>query len=196
MWVNNETGIIQPVEEIAAICKEHGLIFHTDASQALGKVDINIKDIDAMSFTSHKIYGPQGIGALYVKNGLCVKRAGTLPTALCVGFGEACELLKQTHIPHAYYRQSHQALKNYGVVFNGDPAHRVPDIFNVRFMQKIPHVFIQKVAISQGSACLKEWSYVLKEMGLNEDEIAHSFRISLSRFITQREIKELVDSLE
>ncbi|USO02734.1 MAG: cysteine desulfurase [Alphaproteobacteria bacterium] len=191
MWVNNETGIIQPIQEIAAICRKHNIPFHTDASQAVGKVDIDAHMVDAMSFTAHKIYGPQGVGALYVRKGLHIERSGTPPTALCIGFGAACKLMMQTPYPTEYYERFYKALQNYGVILNGDNKYRVPDVFNVRFQGKIPAEFIKNVAMSQGSACLKEPSYVLREMGLTEDEIAHSFRISLSRFVTEDEVDAL-----
>lgn len=201
MWVNNEIGVIQPIKEISYICKEKGIIFHTDAAQALGKIDVDAHLVDCMSITAHKIYGPKGIGALYIKKGLRLVypygddmvRSGTLPTALCVGFGEACALLKIQDYT-LYTNMLLKAFLKYGAVVNGDLKHRVSGQLNVRF-KKVPMTFVKEVAVSQGAACLKEQSYVLKALGLNQDEISRSFRISMGRFTTEQEIKKIISYL-
>jgi len=203
MWVNNETGIIQPIDEIIDVCQRYKILFHTDASQALCRIPVHVQHIDAMSITAHKIYGPQGIGALYLKKNtpfaspysFDTPRPGTLPTALCVGFGAACAIIETIPLPHDLMKTLIQALKQYGVMFNGEETHRIPDIVNIRFHQKIPHHFLKKVALSQGAACLKKPSYVLKAMGLNDAEIAMSFRLSLGRFITKEQVEHLITLL-
>lgn len=216
MFVNNETGVIQPIQEIAEMVKANNSFFHVDAAQALGRLPINLKTlpVDLMSFSGHKIYGPKGVGALYVRHRPVVRlqalmhgggheqglRSGTLATHQIVGMGEACAILKEnlSTEPHRI-----QALKNRfwdkikdipGVGMNGDLAHSVCHILNVYFADIESDIFIKalpQLAFSSGSACTSfaiEPSHVLQSMGL-PDAIAHrSLRFSFGRYTGEEEI--------
>ena len=218
MMVNNEIGVIQPIEEIAKIAHQHGALFMTDATQAAGKlpIEVNKMGIDLMSFTAHKMYGPKGVGALFVRRkNPRVKvtaqmdggghergmRSGTLNVPGIVGFGRACQLaqeeMQQDAQRVALLREKlEQALSSMEQAFvNGNRQHRTPYISNISFKyvegEGLMMGFNQQVAVSSGSACTSaslEPSYVLKALGL-DDELAHSsIRFSLSRFTTEQEI--------
>ena len=224
MAVNNEIGVIQPLAEIGALCREHGAFFHTDAAQAIGKiaVDVNEMGIDLMSLTAHKVYGPKGIGALYVRRRPRVRltplfdgggqergfRSGTLPAPLCVGFGEACRLARLEMADEA---KRIGALRDRlydgittrlaGVALNGDAMTRIPGNLNLSFGHVDAEALmasLKAVAVSSGSACTSaslEPSFVLKALGV-EDRLAHaSIRFSLGRFTTEAEIDFVVEEV-
>ncbi len=218
MMANNEIGTIQPVAEIGKICREKGVIFHTDATQGVGKipVDVNAMNIDLMSFTAHKMYGPKGVGALYVrKKSPRVKlseqmhggghergmRSGTLNVPGIVGFGKACEICKEEMESESkrliYLRDkminTFLSRVKYSYL-NGHPTERLPHNVNVSFEYVEGEglmMGIKDLAVSSGSACTSatlEPSYVLKALGRG-DELAHSsIRYGLGRFTTEEEV--------
>ncbi len=202
MMVNNEIGVIQPVWEIADICKQKGIIFHCDAVQGGGRVEIDMNKLraDLLTITAHKMYGPKGIGALYVRRKPRVRlvplivgggqergfRSGTLPTPLCVGIGEAAEI----------------AMKEMDAYLNGDFERRIPHNLNVSFNfveGESLIMAVKDIAVSSGSACTSaslEPSYVLRALGRN-DELAHSsIRITLGRFTTEQEVDYAADLIK
>jgi cysteine desulfurase len=219
MAANNEIGTIQPLEEIGKIAKERGILFHVDAAQAVGKIPVDVEKmgIDLLSFTSHKMYGPKGVGALYVRRknprvrlvpflhggghegGL---RSGTLNVPAIVGFGEACEIAEKerdTESVRLLQLRSRlfDAIKNRfpDVHLNGHPEKRLPGNLNLSF----PYVegesllmgLSEEVAVSSGSACSSasvEPSYVLKSLGIGEALIHSSIRFGLGRFTTEEEV--------
>ncbi len=217
MSVNNEIGVIQPISEIGAICRENGVFFHTDAAQATGKIplDVNEMNIDLMSISGHKIYGPMGIGVLFVRRRPRVRlralidgggqergmRSGTLPTPLCVGLGKACEIANQEMgaenerlrmLRDRFYDTITKRLSD--VFLNGDAAQRIPGNLNISFAYVEGEglmMGIKDLAVSSGSACTSaslEPSYVLRALGV-EDDLAHtSLRIGIGRFTTEEEI--------
>merc|ERR1712203_480428 len=215
--VNNEIGVIQPVEEIGKICRENKVFFHTDAAQAVGKVpvDVNSMNIDLMSISGHKIYGPKGVGALYVRRRPRVRvepiqsgggqerglRSGTVPTPLAVGLGEACRIAKaEMEYDHAYISRLSERFKNKimseleDVIFNGDPDTNYPGCVNLSFAYVEGESLLmamKDVALSSGSACTSaslEPSYVLRAIGADE-ELAHSsIRFGIGRFTTEEEV--------
>jgi cysteine desulfurase len=217
MFANNEIGVIQPIREIAKLARENGILFHSDATQAIGKipVDVNADYIDLMSFTAHKMYGPKGVGALYVRRkNPRVKvtsqmdggghergmRSGTLNVPGIVGFGKACELCKnEMESEGKRLRVLRDKLETeLGKIeesyINGNPVHRLPHVSNMSFKYVEGEGLImgvKDIAVSSGSACTSaslEPSYVLKALGL-DDELAHSsLRFGLSRFTTDEEI--------
>jgi len=225
MAVNNEIGTRQPIEEIGALCRENKVFFHTDAAQMLGKmpVDVNAMNIDLMSMSAHKIYGPKGIGALYVRRRPRVRleplmsgggqerglRSGTLPHNLCVGFGEACELArKEMPFDRQWIDYLSDKLKNGietripDVIRNGSPDHQYPGCLNYSFAYVEGEsllMALKNVAVSSGSACTSaslEPSYVLRALGV-DDELAHSsLRFGIGRFTTEREIDFMLDLLQ
>ena len=217
MAANNEIGVLQPVAEIGRLCRERGVYFHTDAAQAVGKipVDVNQMAIDLLSISGHKLYGPKGIGVLYVRRRPRVRllplidgggqerglRSGTLPAPLCVGLGEACAIAAE-EMPAEAQRlgalrdrlraRLQAALPDMRV--NGDMDRRLPGNLNVSFpgvdaealMRAVPYV-----AISTGSACTSatvEPSYVLRAMGVADDLARASVRFGLGRFTTEAEL--------
>jgi cysteine desulfurase len=217
MAVNNEIGVIQPLKEIGAICRERGVFFHTDAAQAFGKMPLDVEEmnIDLMSISAHKIYGPKGIGALYVRRRPRVRlrplingggqergfRSGTLSPPLVVGFGKAAEIAK------AEMKQESARIKTLSDDFLGNIRKQVPDVFlNGDEEQRIPGnlnisfayiegesmiMAIRDLAVSSGSACTSaslEPSYVLRALGVDE-ELAHtSIRFGFGRFTTKEEV--------
>lgn len=216
MHVNNEIGVIQDIKAIGEMCRERGIMFHVDAAQSAGKVDIDLNDlkVDMMSFSAHKIYGPKGIGALYVRRKPRARleaqmhggghergmRSGTLPTHQIVGMGEAFRIAKAEM---AEENARILALRNRlwngfadmeEVYLNGDMDQRIPHNLNVSFNfveGESLIMAIRDLAVSSGSACTSaslEPSYVLRALGRN-DELAHSsIRFSIGRFSTEEEI--------
>jgi cysteine desulfurase len=224
MAVNNEIGVIQPLEEIGKICREKKTFFHTDAAQAAGKIPLDVEkmNIDLMSISGHKIYGPKGIGALYVRRKPRVRlvplivgggqergfRSGTLPTPLCVGLGEAAEICAKEMEAEAKRLKKLQdrMLKGLNakltdIIVNGDLEHRIPGNLNISFAYvegESLMMGIKGLSVSSGSACTSaslEPSYVLRALGV-EEEMAHtSLRIGLGRFTTEQEVDTAVDEL-
>ena len=217
MAVNNEIGVIQPIKEIGAICREHKVFFHTDAAQAVGKIPLDVEDmnIDLMSISGHKLYGPKGVGALYVRRRPRVRlealisgggqergmRSGTLATPLCVGLGEACRIAEAEMGAEAerlhmlrdrFYDKITEELAD--VYLNGDLDNRIPGNLNLSFAYVEGEglmMGIKDLAVSSGSACTSaslEPSYVLRALGV-EEELAHtSLRIGIGRFTTEEEV--------
>ena len=217
MAVNNEIGVIQPLEKIGKICRKHKVFFHSDIAQAFGKIPIDIEkmNIDLASISAHKIYGPKGVGALYVRRKPRVKlrpiingggqergmRSGTLPTPLIVGFGKAAsiafdemdeELIRIKKLFDYFLDQIHTSANE--VILNGDREIRYPGNINLSFSYvegESMILAIKDLAVSSGSACTSaslQPSYVLKALGV-EDELAHtSIRFGIGRFTTQREV--------
>ena len=224
MAVNNEIGVIQPLAEIGKICREKKAFFHTDAAQAVGKIalDVEAMNIDLLSISGHKIYGPKGIGALYVRRKPRVRlvplivgggqergfRSGTLPTPLCVGLGAAAEIAMNEMDGEAKRLAKLQARMLKGlqdrlpeIFLNGDLEHRIPGNLNISFAYvegESLMMGIKNLAVSSGSACTSaslEPSYVLRALGV-EEELAHtSLRIGLGRFTTEHEVDTAVDEL-
>jgi cysteine desulfurase len=220
MLANNETGVIQPVAEIGALCRARGIVFHCDAVQAAGKipVDVNALNVDLLTVTAHKVYGPKGIGALYVRRKPRVRieaqmhdgghergmRSGTLPTHQIVGMGEAFRLAKEEMAEEsrrvgALRDRLLGGLSTLDEVYvNGDLARRIPHNLNVSFNfveGESLIIGIKGVAVSSGSACTSaslEPSYVLRALG-RSDELAHSsIRFTLGRFTTEAEVDSVV----
>ena len=221
MAVNNEIGVIQPLKEIGAICREKGVFFHTDAAQAIGKIDIDIDamNIDLLSISGHKIYGPKGVGALFVRRKPRVRmhalisgggqergmRSGTLSTPLCIGLGEACaiadremkeEVKRITKLSHHLHDGICQKLSH--VYLNGDLERRIPGNLNLSFAFVEGEglmMGIKELSVSSGSACTSsslEPSYVLRALGV-EEELAHtSIRFGIGRFTTEDEIDSAI----
>ncbi|OCG73425.1 IscS subfamily cysteine desulfurase [Gilliamella sp. Occ4-3] len=220
MHVNNETGVIQDIEKIGEMCRERGIVFHVDATQSVGKLPIDVANlkVDLMSFSGHKIYGPKGIGGLYVRRKPRVRieaqmhggghergmRSGTLPVHQIVGMGEAYHIAKQemaTEMPRLLSLKNRlwDGLKDIEEVYlNGSLEHSVPNILNVSFAYiegESLMMALKDLAVSSGSACTSaslEPSYVLRALGLN-DELAHSsIRFSIGRFTTEEEIDYVI----
>ncbi|MDA0783819.1 MAG: IscS subfamily cysteine desulfurase [Bacteroidetes bacterium] len=217
MYGNNELGVVQKITEIGAICKKHGVLFHSDATQAVGKIPVDVlaDHIDLMSFTAHKMYGPKGVGALYVRRkNPRVKvtaqmdggghergmRSGTLNVTGIVGFGKACEIAKtdmaeeSTRLSGMRDRLERELLTLEESYLNGNKEYRLPHTTNISFKYVEGEglmMGVKDVAVSSGSACTSaslEPSYVLKSLGL-DDELAHSsLRFGLGRFTTEAEI--------
>ena len=223
MFVNNEIGVIQPIAEIGEICREKGIVFHVDAAQATGKVDIDLDKlkVDLMSFCAHKTYGPKGIGALYVRRKPRVRleaqmhgggherglRSGTLATHQIVGMGECFRIAREeTAAENARVKKLRDKLLAgltdiEATYVNGDLEHRVPHNLNISFAYVEGEsliMAIKDIAVSSGSACTSaslEPSYVLRALGRN-DELAHSsIRFTLGRFTTEEEIDFTIDLL-
>ena len=218
MYANNEIGVIQPVKEIAAIAKKHGALFFTDAVQAVGKIPVDViaDGIDIMAFTAHKMYGPKGVGALYVRRkNPRVKvtaqldggghergmRSGTLNVPGIVGFGKACELARlemaaDTERISKLRDKLENALKQIDESYvNGNTAHRLPHVSNISFKyvegEGLMMGFNKDIALSSGSACTSaslEPSYVLKALGLGDDLAHSSLRFGLGRYTTEEQI--------
>ena len=217
MYANNEIGVIQPIREISAIAKKHGVLFFTDATQAVGKipVDVEADGIDLMAFSGHKMYGPKGVGALYVRRkNPRVKvtaqmdggghergmRSGTLNVPGIVGLGKACEIAKQDmaedtkRIAAMRDRLEKELLTIEESYVNGSVEHRLPHVSNISFKYVEGEglmMGVKDLAVSSGSACTSaslEPSYVLKALGLSDDLAHSSLRFGLSRFTTDEEI--------
>jgi cysteine desulfurase len=225
MYANNEIGVLQPIREIGKICKERGVLFHTDAVQAVGKVPVNViqDNIDILSLSGHKIYGPKGIGALYVRRksprvqltaqidgggherGM---RSGTLNVPGIVGLGEACAIAQKEMAEEAARLSS---LRDYlkdrltkeldEIYINGSEEHRLPNNLNMSFAYVEGESLlmgINDIAVSSGSACTSatlEPSYVLKALGMGDDLAHSSIRFGLGRFNTKEEVDYTADRL-
>lgn len=225
MFANNEVGTIQPIKELSRICHEQNILFHTDAVQAVGKIPIDVKElgIDLLSISSHKINGPKGVGALYIKNGIsldpiilgggqeCGLRSGTENVANIVGFGKACEISKSalssnsleiTHL-RDYLINRVMAEIPY-VVLNGHPENRLPNnthftFFGVNGEDLIIKLDEYGIAASTGSACsvhTQKASHVLQAMGFSHEHITGSLRLTIGMFNNKLEIDETVDALK
>jgi cysteine desulfurase len=218
MAANNEIGVLQPIQEIGRLCKDRGVLFHTDAVQAAGKIPLDVEEmgVDLLSLSAHKMYGPKGVGALYVRRhrplvrpaplldgggherGL---RSGTLPVPLVVGFGAACEIAQAEMATEAERLTAlRERLRTKiqgeldGVYLNGHPTERLPGNLNLAFAFVDAGALMtamRDVAVSSGSACTSasvEPSHVLKALGVS-DELAHgSIRYGLGRFTTEEEV--------
>ncbi|MFZ9440469.1 MAG: IscS subfamily cysteine desulfurase [Hylemonella sp.] len=224
LYVNNEIGVIQDIPAIGALCRERGILFHVDAAQATGRVEIDMKvlPIDLMSMTAHKTYGPKGVGALYVRRKPRVRleaqihggghergmRSGTLPTHQCVGMGEAFRIIKlEMAEVNAKARVLQQRLLNglkdiEQVYINGSLERRVPQNLNMSFNfveGESLMMGIKGLAVSSGSACTSaslEPSYVLRALG-RSDELAHSsLRMTIGRFTTEEEIDYAISTIK
>ncbi len=224
MWANNETGVIQPMKEIGAICEKHGVLFMSDATQAVGKIPTHPKEVGVhlMAFTGHKMYGPKGVGALFVnRKNPRVKvtsqmdggghergmRSGTLNVPGIVGLGKACEICKKEMAADAQRLsvlrdKLENAFKERleEVYVNGNVEHRMPHVANISFKhvegEGLMMTFNQQVGVSSGSACTSaslEPSYVLIALGLGDDLAHSSIRFSLGRFTTEEEIDETIE---
>nr|AIF19497.1 cysteine desulfurase (iscS, NFS1) [uncultured marine thaumarchaeote KM3_87_A02] len=225
MFANNEVGTIQPIKEISEICKKYQIPLHTDAVQAIGKVPINVKDlgVDALSISSHKINGPKGIGALFIKKGLTVTpqilgggqengmRSGTENVASIVGFGKACEIAKDklsdniSHFQTLHSSTLSRIVKEIPhVKLNGHPEKRIFNNIHLTFLGVNGEDLIIKldehgIAASTGSACsihTQKASHVLKAMGFNHEQITGSLRISFGYTNTLDEINQTVEVLK
>jgi cysteine desulfurase len=223
MHVNNEIGVVQDIAAIGELCRQRKIIFHVDAAQSAGKVDIDLQTlkVDLMAFSAHKIYGPKGIGALYVRRKPRIRleaqihggghergmRSGTLPTHQIVGMGEAFRIAKlemEADRKHAEVLRDRlwNGVKHIEAVYvNGDMEQRVPHNLNISFAYVEGESLImalKDMAVSSGSACTSaslEPSYVLRALGLS-DELAHSsIRFSVGRFTTEQEIDHVVDTV-
>ena len=221
MAVNNEIGVIQPLKEIGKLCRSKGIYFHTDAAQAFGKIpiDVNEMNIDMLSLSSHKIYGPKGIGALYVRRKPRVRitsiisggqqekyRSGTIAVPLVVGLGEACKIAKkEMKSDHEYIKYLSNTLYNSItsrlplVHLNGCKENRYPGNLNLSFEAVEGESLImalKEVAVSSGSACTSsslEPSYVLRALGAREDLAHTSLRFGIGRFTTLEEVNFTAD---
>ena len=225
MFANNEVGTIQPIKEISKICKENKVIFHTDAIQAVGKVDINVKelDLDLLSLSSHKINGPKGVGALYIKKGIQIDpfilgggqenglRSGTENVASIVGFGKACQLAKEnmesnvsnfTSLRDSLVSKIMKQISH--VSFNGHKEKRIPNNAHLTFLGVNGEDLIIKldengIAASTGSACsvrVQKASHVLKAMGFDHEQITGSLRLTVGISNNESEIEKTVEILK
>lgn len=222
MLANNEIGSINPIREIGKIAKEKGILFHCDATQGVGKIPVDVQEmgIDLMSFTAHKMYGPKGVGALYVrKKAPRVRiapmidggghergmRSGTLPVPLVVGFGKACELCEQEMTAEARRLAAMRDRLEAGIMngldevyLNGHPTQRLPHNLNVSFAYVEGESLLmglKEIALSSGSACTSatlEPSYVLRALGVGSDLAHSSIRFGLGRFTTDDEVEYTV----
>jgi cysteine desulfurase len=225
MYANNETGTIQPVKEIGAIAKNHGVLFFTDATQAVGKIPVNVleDEIDLMAFSAHKMYGPKGVGALYVRRknprvkitpqidggghekGL---RSGTLNVPAIVGFGKAAELAlnemktESKRLSALRDKFESEVLKIDGTAINGSTVKRLPHVSNISFGYVDGNALMiglnKNIAVSSGSACTSaspEPSHVLKALGLDDEPAHSSLRFSLGRNTTGEEIDYAIEQV-
>jgi cysteine desulfurase len=222
MHANNEVGTIQPIEDCARIAHEHGVLFHTDAAQSVGKVltGVNELGVDLLSIAGHKLYAPKDVGALFVRRGVSLeplihgagheggRRAGTESALLAVGLGQACELARDlTPMDRVHTLRDHfwQELRDHfkdRVVLNGHPTHRLPNTLNVSFVGRIGAEILKRldgVAASTGSACHSgriELSPVLEAMDITPEVGMGAVRFSLGRATTRDEIDAVVARLK
>ncbi|MDA0739988.1 MAG: IscS subfamily cysteine desulfurase [Nitrospirae bacterium] len=225
MLANNEIGTINPIKEIGKIAKEKGVLFHCDATQGVGKIPVDVQDmgIDLMSFSAHKIYGPNGIGALYVRRkaprvrlvpmidgggherGM---RSGTLPVPLIVGFGKAVELCEQEMAEETIRIKALRDRLQEGITsameevyLNGHPTERLPGNLNISFAYVEGEALlmgVKEIALSSGSACTSatlEPSYVLRALGVGSDLAHSSIRFGIGRFTTAEEVEYTIDRM-
>ena len=225
MFANNEIGVIQPMKAISDICAKHKVLFMSDATQVVGKLPVDVKElgIHLMAFTGHKMYGPKGVGALYVsRKSPRVKvtaqmdggghergmRSGTLNVPAIVGFGKAAEICHQEMEAEAERlsklrdRLEKELMKIEEVVLNGHPDYRMPHVTNLSFKhvegEGLMMTFNQNIALSSGSACTSaslEPSYVLKALGLGDDLAHSSLRISMGRFTTEEDVDFAIEAI-
>jgi cysteine desulfurase len=224
MAAHNEIGVIQPLAELGALCRAKGVLFHTDAAQAAGKIalDVAAMQIDLMSISGHKMYGPKGVGALYVRRRPRVRllplidgggqerglRSGTLPTPLCVGLGRAAAIAGAEMAGEAVRLrtlrdrlQENLMRRVGGLTVNGDSEHRLAGNLNLSFPGLSAPELIEAcptIAMSTGSACTSatvEPSYVLRALGLPDERANASIRLGLGRFTTAAEVDFAVDAL-
>ena len=222
MYVNNETGVIQPIKEIAKLAHEKGALFMTDATQAIGKIEIDVDDlgVDLLCFSGHKMYAPKGIGALYVKNktklipqihgggheqGL---RSGTLNVPGIIALAKACEIaseemhLNKRNISELKDKLETEFLKLPNTSLNGSSENRIYNTTNICFKSQDANVLIgrmKNIAVSNGSACssaVVEPSHVLKAMGLNDDDAFASLRFSLGKYNTTEDIEAVIRKIK
>jgi cysteine desulfurase len=222
MFANNETGVIQPIKEIGQLSKDRNILFFTDATQAVGKIPLNVVEegIDLLACSAHKIYGPKGVGALFIRRKnprvrLLAQldgggqergfRSGTLNVPGIVGFGKAASLAAMEMESHM---KSVSSLRNRleaallqleGAIVNGNRQHRLPTVSNISFLQgkgnQILESLLKDVAVSSGSACNSaspEPSHVLKAMGLHDEAAHHAIRFSLGKYNTEEEIEFVI----
>ena len=225
MYANNEIGTIMPMKEISAIARKHGVLVYSDATQAVGKipVDVNKDGIDLMAFTAHKMYGPKGVGALYVRRkNPRVKvtaqidggghergmRSGTLNVPGIVGFGKACEICmnemeeETARVSKLRDKLQTELMKVEESYLNGDKDHKLPHVTNISFKyvegEGLMMGFNKNIALSSGSACTSaslEPSYVLKALGLGDDLAHSSLRFGLGRFTTEEQIDYTIEQV-
>ncbi len=224
MSANNEIGVLQPIKEIGELCKKYNSIFHSDVTQSIGtqKIDVLEMNIDALSISAHKIYGPKGIGALYISNNIkntlrplmsgggqeMNLRSGTLSPALCVGIGEACKDISQNRDKYIqHFKELKSVLLSWLITskleidINGSVEKRIPNNLNIAIKGKIADQlfnFMPHIALSTGSACTSgtiERSHVLTAMKLDDSRIDGSFRISTGRDTSKEDINKLILSL-
>jgi cysteine desulfurase len=225
MAANNEIGVLQPIREIGTLCKERGVLFHTDAVQAVGKAPIDVEEmgIDLLSMTAHKMYGPKGVGALYVRRqGPRVRldplldgggherglRSGTLPVPSIVGFGKACDLCRAEMTGEAERLVRLRERLRQGIMdrlsdvsVNGHPTQRLPGNLNLSFAYVEGEALMmgmKTVAVSSGSACTSasvEPSYVLRALGIGDDLAHSSIRFGLGRFNTEEEVDYTINEV-
>ena len=218
MHANNEVGTIQPIEEISKISKKHGVLFHTDAAQSVGKIKTTVDDlgVDLLSIAGHKLYAPKGVGALYIRQGTLIeplihgaghesgRRAGTENVLLVVGLGKACEIAKR-YLDDGKIRNMRDHFwnllkENFGnkVFLNGHPVYRLPNTLNVSFVGKVGGEILSRldgVAASTGAACHSgsvELSPVLKAMGITPEVGMGAIRFSLGRITTLQELETVI----
>ena len=225
MHANNETGVLQPIKEIGELCKKYNSIFHSDVAQSIGtqKIDVSEMNIDALSISAHKIYGPKGIGALFVSNTIkntlrplmsgggqeMGLRSGTQSPALCVGLGEACKDINENREKYfQHFKDLKSTLLSELITsklefdINGSVEKRIPNNLNIAIKGKVAEQlfnFMPHIALSSGSACTSgtiERSHVLSSMKLDDSRIDGSFRISSGRNTTKDEIKALIKSIQ
>ena len=221
MHANNEVGTVQPIEDCVRIAHEHGVLFHTDAAQSVGKVPtaVNELGVDLLSIAGHKFYAPKGVGALFVRRGVSIeplihgagheggRRAGTESALLAVGLGKACELARDLAsmnrvrtLRDSFWQELQEQFKD-RVVLNGHPTHRLPNTLNVSFVGRIGAEILERlngVAASTGSACHAgriELSPVLEAMGIAAEVGMGAVRFSLGRGTTRDEIEVVVERL-
>lgn len=223
MHVNNETGVIQDIDQIANIVKAHDILFHVDAAQSAGKLPLNVEktQVDLISCCAHKIYGPKGIGALYIRRKPrvrvatqvhgggqeCGMRSGTLPVHQIVGMGEAFAIALEEltadyeHVSKLRDTFWYGIAKKQGIEINGDLKYLFPGILNIRFSQVMPETLsdaLSQFAFSLGSACHSknpEGSNVLRSLGLSNEMVRQSLRFSFGRFTTDEDIQKIVQAI-
>jgi cysteine desulfurase len=214
MLANNETGVIQPVAEVARVCRERSIHMHCDAVQGAGKIDVDVNAlaVDTLALSAHKLHAPKGIGALYVRRGLSLarhilggaqerrRRAGTENVPLAVAFGVAAEIARDRADVSALRDELERGLRGFDIVINGTDVPRIPNTSSVTFRGAdgegiVIGLDLAGVAVSTGAACSSgrvEPSHVLLAMGLTPDEARSTIRFSLSRFTTMAEIEQTI----